>query len=106
MNAELGIYCCFNCGNHICFHNDIFDKNYVSGRRRAFLLSHAKNIVMGSKENKQLISGTYLIADASCSECGEKLGWKYFEANQEEHKHKEGKFVIVYFKIIKLCSWC
>ncbi|XP_031283431.1 protein yippee-like 5 [Pistacia vera] len=68
---------------------------------RAFLFSHAINIVEGLKENRHLITGLHTVADVFCSDCGETLGWKYERAYDESQKYKEGKVVLENFKIVK-----
>lgn len=59
------------------------------------------NIVMGEKEEKQLITGLFTIANISCSKCREVLGWKYVQAYEAKERYKEGKFIIERAKIVK-----
>ncbi|WVZ19288.1 hypothetical protein V8G54_006610 [Vigna mungo] len=57
-----------------------------SGRNgRAFLFSHAMNVVTGPKEDRHLLTGLHTVADVYCGDCREVLGWKYeraYEASQ------------------------
>ncbi|KAL5160799.1 Protein yippee-like [Glycine soja] len=94
-------YCCFKCQNLVAFHDDIVSKDFQASNGRAFLFSHAMNIILGPKEDRQLITGLHTVADVYCSDCGEELGWKYIKAYEETQKYKEGKCVLETFKIIK-----
>ncbi|ESR52491.1 hypothetical protein CICLE_v10022980mg [Citrus x clementina] len=68
---------------------------------RAFLFSHAMNIVVGPKEDRQLMTGLHTVADVFCSDCRVVLGWKYERAYEETQKYKEGKFILEKSKIAK-----
>ncbi|PWA41358.1 Yippee-like protein [Artemisia annua] len=85
------IYGCFNCMNHVALHDDILSKDFVAGRRRAFLFSHVMNVVAGRKMDRQLITGLHTIAYVHCSDCKEFLGWRYEKAYVEAQKYKESK---------------
>lgn len=85
------IFCC-----RIKF-NDVLQAS--SGR--AFLFSHAANIVEGPKEDRHLLTGLHTVADVYCADCGELLGWTYKRAFEESQKYKEGKIVLEKFKIAK-----
>ncbi|XP_020582220.1 protein yippee-like At4g27745 [Phalaenopsis equestris] len=94
------INCC-NCGNHVCFHDDVISKDFQGRNGRAFLFSHAMNIVVGPKEDRHLMTGLHTVADIYCSDCNEVLGWKYEKAYEESQKYKEGKFILEKPKIVK-----
>ncbi|KAJ8555919.1 hypothetical protein K7X08_013415 [Anisodus acutangulus] len=92
------LYSCCNCRNEVALHDDVISK----GRnRRAFLFSHAMNIVVGHKEDKQLMTGLHTVADVYCSDCRQVLGWKYEQAYEETQKYREGKFILEKSKIVK-----
>ncbi|EEF39017.1 protein yippee-like At4g27745 [Ricinus communis] len=95
------LYSCYRCRNLVSRHDDIISKGFQASNGRAFLFSHAMNIILGRKEDRQLITGLHTVADIYCSDCGELLGWKYERAYEESQKYKEGKFVIEKFKIVK-----
>ncbi|KAK9279721.1 hypothetical protein L1049_013403 [Liquidambar formosana] len=97
----LRFYSCYKCQNHVSLQDDIVSKGFQAGSGRAFLFSHAMNIVLGPKEDRQLITGIHTVADVYCSDCGEVLGWKYEKAYEESQKYKEGKFVLEKFKIVR-----
>ncbi|XP_015937723.1 protein yippee-like At4g27745 [Arachis duranensis] len=96
----LKAYCCFKCQNLVAFHDDIVSKDFQASSGRAFLFSHAMNISLGPKEDRQLITGLHTVADVYCSDCGEELGWTYIKAYEESQKYKEGKYVLEKFKIV------
>ncbi|KAF9671075.1 hypothetical protein SADUNF_Sadunf12G0009200 [Salix dunnii] len=74
----------------------------VTGRHgRAFLFSHAMNIVVGPKEDRNLTTGLHTVADISCADCQEVLGWKYERAYEASQKYKEGKFIFEKSKIVQ-----
>ncbi|KAK7292835.1 hypothetical protein RJT34_15689 [Clitoria ternatea] len=98
---ESRAYCCFKCRNLVAFHDDIVSKEFQASNGRAFLFSHAMNIILGPKEDRQLLTGLHTVADVYCSNCGEELGWKYIKAYEETQKYKEGKSVLEKFKIVR-----
>ncbi|KAK6141091.1 hypothetical protein DH2020_025172 [Rehmannia glutinosa] len=101
MDDSIGsrFYCCFRCRKIIAAHDHIVDKSFVAWRGRGFLFSHVVNVVEGPKADRLLISGTHMVADVFCGDCGEKLGWKYEKTYEQHHKYKEGKTVLAKSKI-------
>ncbi|KAL3713927.1 hypothetical protein ACJRO7_006292 [Eucalyptus globulus] len=95
------IYSCYKCRNHVAMHNDIISKTFQGRNGRAFLFSHATNIVVGRKEDRHLLTGLHTVADISCADCHELLGWKYERAYEVSQKYKEGKFILEKAKIAK-----
>nr|CAD1830289.1 unnamed protein product [Ananas comosus var. bracteatus] len=97
------IYSCYNCRNHVCLHDDIISKAFQVKHFTwsCFLFSHAMNIVVGPKEDRQLMTGLHTVADIYCGDCREVLGWKYERAYEETQKYKEGKFIFEKSKITK-----
>uniref|UniRef100_A0A0E0BK64 Protein yippee-like n=1 Tax=Oryza glumipatula TaxID=40148 RepID=A0A0E0BK64_9ORYZ len=93
------VYSCCHCRNHVCLHDDIISKAFQGRNGRAFLFSHAMNISMGPKEDRQLMTGLHTVADIYCRDCREVLGWKYERAFEESQKYKEGKFIFEKAKI-------
>ncbi|XP_030460296.1 protein yippee-like At4g27745 [Syzygium oleosum] len=95
------VYSCYNCRNHVGLHDDIISKDFQGINGRAFLFSHAMNIVVGAQENRRLRTGLHTVADISCADCHEVLGWKYERAYEASQKYKEGKFIFEKVKIVK-----
>ncbi|KAI9157777.1 hypothetical protein LWI28_027792 [Acer negundo] len=78
-----------------------FSKAFQGRNGRAFLFSHAMNVVVGPKEDRHLLTGLHTVADISCVDCREVLGWKYERAYEASQKYKEGKFILEKSKIVK-----
>ncbi|KAK7278318.1 hypothetical protein RJT34_23345 [Clitoria ternatea] len=95
------LYSCCNCRNHVALHDDVISKAFQGRSGRAFLFSHAMNITVGPKEDRQLMTGLHTVADVFCSDCHEVLGWKYERAYEETQKYKEGKFILEKSKIVR-----
>ncbi|XP_057495489.1 protein yippee-like At4g27745 [Actinidia eriantha] len=95
------LYSCCKCRTHVALHDDIVSKCFQAKNGRAFLFSHATNILVGPKEDRHLITGLHTVADVFCSDCGEMLDWKYERAYEESQKYKEGKIVLEKYKIVK-----
>ncbi|KAK9292653.1 hypothetical protein L1049_020630 [Liquidambar formosana] len=95
------LYSCYNCRNHVSLHDDIVSKAFQGRNGRAFLFSHAMNIIVGPKEDRHLMTGLHTVADISCADCHEMLGWKYERAYEASQKYKEGKFILEKSKIVK-----
>lgn len=68
------------------------------------MFSHAMNVVIGPKIERKLITGSYVVADVMCGNCGETLGWKYVETFHLRQRYKEGMFVIEKLKLTKSFS--
>ncbi|KAJ6868013.1 hypothetical protein NC651_033149 [Populus alba x Populus x berolinensis] len=56
---------------------------------------------VGPKEDRHLLTGLHTVADVSCAECREVLGWKYERAYEASQKYKEGKYIFEKLKIVK-----
>ncbi|KAG5233679.1 hypothetical protein OIU76_001049 [Salix suchowensis] len=95
------LYSCCNCRNHVSLHDDVVSKAFQGRHGRAFLFSHAMNIVVGPKEDRNLTTGLHTVADISCADCQEVLGWKYERAYEVSQKYKEGKFIFEKSKIVQ-----
>lgn len=65
------------------------------------MFEHVKNIVMGRKEEKQLMTGYYTVANIFCSKCGQEMGWAYIRAYEARDKYKEGRYIVEKAKILK-----
>lgn len=59
------------------------------------------NISVGTKEDRQLMTGLHTVADIYCRDCRGVLGWKYERAYEESQRYKEGKFIFEKAKIVK-----
>ncbi|KAL0452393.1 UNVERIFIED_CONTAM: protein yippee-like [Sesamum latifolium] len=95
------IYSCRKCRNPIALHQDLLSKSFKAKTGQAFMFGHAMNIVVGAKEDKQLMTGYYTIANIFCSKCGEEMGWTYVRAFDAREKYKEGRYIVEKAKIVK-----
>jgi hypothetical protein len=67
--------------------------------------SELLNIKIGSRENRQLVTGAHVVADISCVVCGTKVGWKYVQATEASQKYKEGKFILETQRVVVFRCW-
>ncbi|KAL6972141.1 hypothetical protein U1Q18_031831 [Sarracenia purpurea var. burkii] len=95
------LYSCRKCRNPVALRDDLLSKKFVAKSGAAYLFAHAMNVVLGHKEEKQLMTGTFVICNINCSKCGDELGWKYVRAYDATQKFKEGKFIIEKARILK-----
>ncbi|KAL9432768.1 hypothetical protein AB3S75_027731 [Citrus x aurantiifolia] len=95
------LFSCRNCLNPLAFHHDLISKTFKAQTGQAYMFSNAMNVVLGRKEDKQMITGIYTIAKIYCSNCGEELGWHYLRAYDLKQKWKEGNFILEKFKMLK-----
>ncbi|CAA0831388.1 Protein yippee-like [Striga hermonthica] len=95
------LFCCFRCRNIVAATDNIVNKQFVAGTKRAFLFSWVTNVSEGPKSDRLMISGKHMVSDVFCGDCGEILGWKYYEAYHENHKYKVGKTVLAKSKIVR-----
>ncbi|KLU87229.1 hypothetical protein MAPG_06231 [Magnaporthiopsis poae ATCC 64411] len=63
------------------------------------------NIKIGRSENRQLVTGSHVVADISCRVCGTKVGWKYVDARESQQKYKVGKFILETARVVAWRGW-
>lgn len=95
------VYSCNRCRNPITLRHNLLSKAFKARSGDAYMFSEAMNVVLGVKREAQLITGRYVIADVSCRNCGEVLGWKYLKAFDDSQRSKIGRFIIEKAKILK-----
>ncbi|KAI9003897.1 yippee zinc-binding/DNA-binding /Mis18, centromere assembly-domain-containing protein [Hyaloraphidium curvatum] len=98
------IYTCTACHAHLAKHEDIISKAgsappepacAFQGRHgRAYLFRNVENVSLGTKEERQLITGLHTVADIFCNVCQTTVGWKYLHAYEQSQKYKEGTFIV------------
>ncbi|KAB5554359.1 yippee family protein [Coniochaeta sp. 2T2.1] len=99
---------CGSCSADLAFGAQIVSKGFTGRYGRAFLAldeSELLNIKIGSRENRQLVTGAHVVADISCAVCGTKVGWKYVEATEAAQKYKEGKFILETQRVVVYRAW-
>ncbi|CAM8914493.1 hypothetical protein QQ045_033480 [Rhodiola kirilowii] len=100
-SGDRPFFSCNNCRNPIALRVDLISKNYIAKSGQAYMFSHAMNVVLGSKVDRQMITGQFSVADVYCSKCKETLGWMYVKAYEQKQMYKEGKFILEKMKILK-----
>ncbi|KAL3521682.1 hypothetical protein ACH5RR_019831 [Cinchona calisaya] len=94
-------YSCRKCRTPVALRDDLLSKKFVAKYGGAYMFTRAMNIVLGQKQDRQLITGKYDVSEVFCSNCNEYLGWKYIRSYDTREKYKEGRFVIEKAKILK-----
>ncbi len=59
------------------------------------------NIVQGTKQLRDMITGKYLVSDIRCHQCGNLVGWKYHHSEVKNQKYKEGKYILELQTIVR-----
>ncbi|KAK4796412.1 hypothetical protein SAY86_028738 [Trapa natans] len=65
---------------------------FHSRRGKAYLFNKAVNIILGTLEERMMLSGLHTVNDVFCCCCGQIVGWKYETTHEKCQKYKEGKF--------------
>jgi len=99
------IFCCHFCKTHLACQEQIVSKAFQGRHGAAFLFNNCVNVTVGPSEERNLITGLHTVADISCVDCGDVLGWKYEEAYDDTQKYKVGKFILERAKIGKDSAW-
>ncbi|MCJ1281694.1 hypothetical protein MMC26_001016 [Xylographa opegraphella] len=114
---------CGRCGTDLCFTSQVISKGFTGRHGRAYLVS-ASTSAHGHSTNglydvppslpnthihkvvpRQLVTGAHTVSDVSCAFCGNMLGWKYVDAEEESQRYKVGKFILETKKICTAVSW-
>ncbi|KAL8370001.1 hypothetical protein RB595_000387 [Gaeumannomyces hyphopodioides] len=119
---------CGICATDLAFASQIVSKGFTGRHGRAFLVAPASpsnvpaagrlsssrsaagdgelvNIKIGRSENRQLVTGSHVVADISCRVCGTKVGWKYVDARESQQKYKVGKFILETARVVAWRGW-
>ncbi|XP_041995205.1 protein yippee-like [Salvia splendens] len=99
VTLEGKIYSCKHCGTHLALDDDIVSKSFHSRHGKAYLFSKVANVTLGEKEERMMMTGSHIVVDIFCVQCGSTVGWKYETAREKSQKYKEGKSVLERFKI-------
>lgn len=54
---------------------------------------------------RQLVTGSHIVSDMSCAQCGSVLGWKYVAAEDDSQKYKVGKFILETKRVTRSSCW-
>ncbi|KAL9236434.1 hypothetical protein vseg_011107 [Gypsophila vaccaria] len=100
IEVEGRTYKCKFCKTQLALADDLVSRAFHCRRGKAYLFNNAINIILGTMEERQMLSGTHTVADIFCCCCGQIVGWKYEAAQDKSQKYKEGKFVLERGRII------
>mmetsp|Transcript_1521 Transcript_1521/g.2172 ORF Transcript_1521/g.2172 Transcript_1521/m.2172 type:complete len:113 (+) Transcript_1521:105-443(+) len=99
------IFCCSNCRAHAADNDDIMSKAFTGRHGRAYLMKRVVNVSVGTREDRELLTGYHTIADIYCNICESYLGWKYERAYEINQRYKEGHYILERELIIKEGDW-
>ncbi|KAH6641902.1 hypothetical protein F5144DRAFT_627847 [Chaetomium tenue] len=63
------------------------------------------NVTLGPEEDRPLMTGQHVVADAKCAVCGATVGWKYVAADQPSQAYKVGCFILETRKVASCRGW-
>ncbi|ODQ62158.1 hypothetical protein WICANDRAFT_87366 [Wickerhamomyces anomalus NRRL Y-366-8] len=92
--------CCY-CRTHLSSSSLIMSKDYRGRTGDAFLMEKVVNIVQGTKQLRDMMTGKYLVSDIRCHQCGNLVGWKYHHSEVKNQKYKEGKYILELQTIVR-----
>lgn len=61
--------------------------------------------MLGTKEDRHLLTGLHTVCDLRCKGCDTTLGWFYLHAWEHSQKYKEGKCIMEKSQISKANAW-
>lgn len=122
---------CAKCLTHLLPTTSIISKGFTGRHGRAYLVSpppptalypynthatHASinddfqpgdlpNVATLKPMPRQLVTGAHTVSDVSCKVCGEVLGWKYVDAEEDAQKYKVGKFILETKRVVQGAGW-
>ncbi|KAF8464393.1 yippee zinc-binding/DNA-binding /Mis18, centromere assembly-domain-containing protein [Kalaharituber pfeilii] len=98
---------CRRCQTDICFSETIISKGFNGRHGRAYLCNPLAphTHTLAKPTTRQLVTGTHLVADISCSVCLNTLGWKYISASDPFQHYKIGKFILETKRVIRVTHW-
>ncbi|KAI3986753.1 hypothetical protein MKX01_014291 [Papaver californicum] len=94
------VYKCKFCRSHLALADDLVSRSFSCRRGKAYLFNTAVNVIVGTQEERMMLSGLHTVADIYCCSCGQIVGWKYEAAHDKSQKYKEGKFVLERGRIV------
>lgn len=88
------VYSCRNCQTPLAKGGDLVSTFFHSSRGKAYLFRTVENVSVGPLEDRQMTTGLHTVADISCNNCKQIVGWKYEVAHEPSQKWKEGMFIV------------
>ncbi|KAG9243251.1 yippee zinc-binding/DNA-binding /Mis18, centromere assembly-domain-containing protein [Calycina marina] len=114
LRTQRTILRCLSCATDIAFSHQIVSKGFTGRHGRAYLVSPPStpaaadtlpNVRLGRSANRELLTGTHVVADVICKICNSCLGWKYVDAKDPAQKYKIGKFILETAKVVYFSEW-
>lgn len=99
------IYICSKCSAVIVLQDELISKAFSGRDGRGYLMHSAKNVKLGRREDRSLLTGVHTVADVFCVGCNERLGWFYHKAADHAQKYKEGKYLLERERLVKENAW-
>jgi hypothetical protein len=114
---------CDTCASDVAFASQIVSKGFTGRHGRAYLVEPITkgswsfvrlegspemgllNIKVGQSVTRELLTGTHVVADVSCTICATVLGWKYVDAREQGQMYKIGKFILETKRVVPGFYW-
>ena len=98
---------CRRCQSDICFSETVISKGFNGRYGRAYLCNPipTNTHTIAKATTRQLVTGTHLVADISCSVCLAPLGWKYISASDPYQQYKVGKYILETKSVTRVAHW-
>ena len=111
---------CGRCAADLCPTSAIVSRGFTGRWGRAYLVSaplgmtgvcpsttiqSLPNTHLHKPVSRQLVTGVHTVSDVSCAFCGNVLGWKYVDAEEEMQRYKVGKFIIETRRVSVATCW-
>ncbi|CAI0424226.1 unnamed protein product [Linum tenue] len=65
-----------------------------------FVHDDSVNVMVGEKEERNMLTGMHTVVDIFCVGCGSIVGWKYEAAHEESQQYKVGKFILERWQLL------
>lgn len=90
----LRYYCCSTCDAPLTNRDELFSTRFTGSTGRAFLFNKVVNVLHSDAMCRVMLTGRHMVRDVFCLNCGNKLGWMYEFATNEDQRYKEGKTIL------------
>ncbi|CAL1378809.1 unnamed protein product [Linum trigynum] len=105
LDLEGNVYSCKYCHTHLALFEDILSKRFLCKHGEAYLFDKVVNVMVGEKEERNMLTGMHTVVDIFCVGCGSIVGWKYEAAHEESQQYKVGKFILERFQVLGPNTW-
>ena len=120
LQGQSSLLRCGRCACDLCPTSVIVSRGFTGRWGRAYLVSAPSvppdsyfradvtglpNTHVHKPTARQLVTGAHTVSDVSCAFCGNVLGWKYVDAEEESQKYKVGKFILETKRVSVATCW-